>query len=135
MYGYLPPLSHRPVSILRCRTPHLNRGTCDLCFLVSPYILFCYKCVLKAYIIFSVCVFLTQSRQGFFRRSLLKKDEYKCLKDRSRCPVKAGKRARGSCGYCRYQKCLKVGMSFEGEPPYQHTVSLCKFYFYTRISR
>ncbi|VDI77872.1 Hypothetical predicted protein [Mytilus galloprovincialis] len=51
--------------------------------------------------------------KGFFRRCIVKmkkKEEYKCLKDK-KCKLGGGKRM--SCSYCRYQKCLAVGMSHD----------------------
>lgn len=51
--------------------------------------------------------------KGFFRRCIVKmkkKEEYKCLKDK-KCKLGGGKRM--SCSFCRYQKCLAVGMSHD----------------------
>ncbi|KAI0989411.1 hypothetical protein GJ496_010620 [Pomphorhynchus laevis] len=45
--------------------------------------------------------------KGFFKRTVQKKAKYVCLGDRN-CPV--DKRRRNRCQYCRYQKCLAVGM-------------------------
>ena len=59
--------------------------------------------------------FLYAFLQGFFRRCIVKmkkKEEYKCLKDK-KCKLGGGKRM--SCSYCRYQKCLAVGMSHDGK--------------------
>lgn len=50
--------------------------------------------------------------KGFFRRSIVKvvkkKEEYKCIRD-GNCKLGTGKRTM--CSYCRYRKCLDVGMS------------------------
>lgn len=46
--------------------------------------------------------------KGFFRRSLQRKDDYKCSGNGS-CDILPGKRS--ICAACRYQKCLLVGMS------------------------
>ncbi|KAK7485693.1 hypothetical protein BaRGS_00022994, partial [Batillaria attramentaria] len=46
--------------------------------------------------------------KGFFRRSLLRKEEYKCLGN-GNCNIHAGKRK--ICPKCRHKKCLAVGMS------------------------
>ena len=50
-----------------------------------------------------ICVF-----QGFFRRSIQKQIEYRCLRD-GKCMVIRLNRNR--CQYCRFKKCLAVGMS------------------------
>ncbi|CAA9998024.1 unnamed protein product [Nesidiocoris tenuis] len=46
--------------------------------------------------------------QGFFRRSIQKQIEYRCLRD-GKCLVIRLNRNR--CQYCRFKKCLAVGMS------------------------
>ncbi|KAJ8673084.1 hypothetical protein QAD02_004345, partial [Eretmocerus hayati] len=46
--------------------------------------------------------------KGFFRRSIQKQIEYRCLRD-SKCLVIRLNRNR--CQYCRFKKCLAVGMS------------------------
>uniref|UniRef100_A0A914XIK5 Nuclear receptor domain-containing protein n=1 Tax=Plectus sambesii TaxID=2011161 RepID=A0A914XIK5_9BILA len=46
--------------------------------------------------------------QGFFRRSIQKQIEYRCLRD-GKCMVFRLNRNR--CQYCRFKKCLAVGMS------------------------
>lgn len=49
--------------------------------------------------------------QGFFRRTIRMKLEYeKC--ERS-CKIQ--KKNRNKCQYCRFQKCLALGMSHNGE--------------------
>ncbi|XP_075993583.1 nuclear receptor subfamily 4 group A member 2-like [Genypterus blacodes] len=45
--------------------------------------------------------------KGFFKRTVQKKAKYVCLASKS-CPV--DKRRRNRCQYCRFQKCLTVGM-------------------------
>ncbi|XP_065215593.1 probable nuclear hormone receptor HR38 [Planococcus citri] len=45
--------------------------------------------------------------KGFFKRTVQKGSKYVCLADKS-CPV--DKRRRNRCQYCRFQKCLSVGM-------------------------
>ena len=57
----------------------------------------------------SVC--LTWYFQGFFRRSLIRKDAYICRKS-TKCELLPGK--RNMCAYCRLQKCIEAGMSVEG---------------------
>jgi len=46
--------------------------------------------------------------KGFFRRSIQKQIEYRCLRD-GKCLVLRLNRNR--CQYCRFKKCLAVGMS------------------------
>ncbi|VDO06487.1 unnamed protein product [Rodentolepis nana] len=46
--------------------------------------------------------------KGFFRRSIQKQIEYKCLRDGNCLVVRLN---RNRCQYCRFKKCLKVGMS------------------------
>ncbi|XP_025088100.1 retinoic acid receptor beta-like isoform X1 [Pomacea canaliculata] len=48
--------------------------------------------------------------KGFFRRSLVRKEDYKCLGN-GNCNIHAGKRK--ICPKCRLEKCLAVGMSKE----------------------
>lgn len=51
--------------------------------------------------------------QGFFRRTIRMKLEYeKCARS---CKIQ--KKNRNKCQYCRFQKCLALGMSHNGEPP------------------
>ncbi|KAM4601934.1 nuclear receptor subfamily 4 group A member 2-like [Polymixia lowei] len=45
--------------------------------------------------------------KGFFKRTVQKNAKYVCLAAKN-CPV--DKRRRNRCQYCRFQKCLKVGM-------------------------
>ena len=45
--------------------------------------------------------------KGFFKRTVQKNAKYVCLADKN-CPV--DKRRRNRCQFCRYQKCLLVGM-------------------------
>lgn len=54
--------------------------------------------------------------QGFFRRSIQKQIEYRCLRD-GKCLVIRLNRNR--CQFCRFKKCLAVGMSRD-----------CKCFFY-----
>ncbi|XP_055355579.1 ecdysone-induced protein 78C-like [Paramacrobiotus metropolitanus] len=46
--------------------------------------------------------------KGFFRRSIQKQIEYRCLRE-GRCTVQRANRNR--CQFCRFRKCLSVGMS------------------------
>lgn len=45
--------------------------------------------------------------KGFFKRTVQKGSKYVCLADKA-CPV--DKRRRNRCQFCRFQKCLSVGM-------------------------
>jgi nuclear receptor subfamily 4 group A protein 2 len=45
--------------------------------------------------------------KGFFKRTVQKGSKYVCLADKG-CPV--DKRRRNRCQFCRFQKCLAVGM-------------------------
>ena len=44
---------------------------------------------------------------GFFKRTVQKNAKYVCLAEKN-CPV--DKRRRNRCQFCRFQKCLNVGM-------------------------
>lgn len=49
--------------------------------------------------------------QGFFKRSVQNNKHYTCT-ERQSCPMDPAQRKR--CPYCRFQKCLAVGMKKEG---------------------
>ncbi|KAF2975402.1 hypothetical protein EK904_004443, partial [Melospiza melodia maxima] len=49
--------------------------------------------------------------KGFFKRTVQKNAKYICLANKD-CPV--DKRRRNRCQFCRFQKCLAVGMVKEG---------------------
>lgn len=61
--------------------------------------------------------FLQYLIQGFFRRSIVKvekkNEKYACVKGDENCKLGTGKRTM--CSYCRYKKCLEVGMSHGGK--------------------
>lgn len=61
--------------------------------------------------------------QGFFRRSIVKvekkNEKYVCAKGDESCKLGTGKRTM--CSYCRYKKCLEVGMSHGGKKKCQYT--------------
>uniref|UniRef100_A0A0N5B1B5 Nuclear receptor domain-containing protein n=1 Tax=Syphacia muris TaxID=451379 RepID=A0A0N5B1B5_9BILA len=46
--------------------------------------------------------------KGFFRRSIQKRMEYRCMRD-GQCQISRLNRNR--CQYCRFKKCIDVGMS------------------------
>lgn len=50
--------------------------------------------------------------KGFFKRTVRKDLTYACRDDRN-CII--DKRQRNRCQYCRYMKCLAMGMKREGE--------------------
>ncbi len=54
-----------------------------------------------------------ESCKGFFKRTVQNKKVYNCVADRS-CVIDKTQRKR--CPYCRFQKCLEVGMKLEGKP-------------------
>lgn len=58
-----------------------------------------------------------ESCKGFFKRTVQNKKVYTCVAERQ-CHIDKTQRKR--CPYCRFQKCLEVGMKLEGE---------CSFYF------
>ena len=58
----------------------------------------------------SVTIFLFRTCEGckgFFKRTVQKSAKYVCLADKN-CPV--DKRRRNRCQFCRFQKCMFVGM-------------------------
>ncbi|EGT37564.1 hypothetical protein CAEBREN_13200 [Caenorhabditis brenneri] len=46
---------------------------------------------------------------AFFRRFVVLNLEYECLKDKSKCSL--NRIRRSSCRHCRFQKCLRMGMT------------------------
>jgi len=48
---------------------------------------------------------------GFFKRSVQNQKRYACVENQS-CVIDKMQRKR--CPYCRFQKCLSVGMRLEG---------------------
>lgn len=56
-----------------------------------------------------------ESCKGFFKRTVQNKKAYSCVADRS-CHIDKSQRKR--CPYCRFQKCLEVGMKLEGKTPF-----------------
>lgn len=57
-------------------------------------------------------VYSCEGCKGFFKRTVRKDLTYTC-RDTKDCTV--DKRQRNRCQYCRYQKCLAMGMKREGE--------------------
>ncbi len=62
--------------------------------------------------IFFFLYFSCEGCKGFFKRTVRKDLTYACRDNRD-CII--DKRQRNRCQYCRYQKCLNVGMKREGE--------------------
>lgn len=56
-------------------------------------------------------VYSCEGCKGFFKRTVRKDLSYTC-RDNKECLV--DKRQRNRCQYCRYQKCLAMGMKREG---------------------
>lgn len=59
-------------------------------------------------------VYSCEGCKGFFKRTIRKDLIYTC-RDNKDCLI--DKRQRNRCQYCRYQKCLVMGMKREGEVP------------------
>ncbi|XP_071820183.1 nuclear receptor subfamily 5 group A member 2-like isoform X1 [Apostichopus japonicus] len=55
-----------------------------------------------------------ESCKGFFKRTVQNKKVYTCIENRN-CQIDKTQRKR--CPYCRFQKCLKVGMKLEAVRP------------------
>ncbi|XP_075041831.1 retinoic acid receptor RXR-alpha isoform X2 [Mixophyes fleayi] len=68
-------------------------------------------------------VYSCEGCKGFFKRTVRKDLTYTC-RDSKDCLI--DKRQRNRCQYCRYQKCLAMGMKREGMAPHpsQHTRDL-----------
>lgn len=70
-----------------------------------------------------------ESCKGFFKRTVQNKKVYTCVADRN-CHIDKSQRKR--CPYCRFQKCLEVGMKLEGESFFPSFFFL--FLFYSSLS-
>ncbi|KAI2650342.1 Nuclear receptor subfamily 5 group A member 2 [Labeo rohita] len=57
--------------------------------------------------------------KGFFKRTVQNNKRYTCIENQS-CQIDKTQRKR--CPYCRFQKCLTVGMKLEGYEALQHPV-------------
>ncbi|XP_071784467.1 uncharacterized protein [Asterias amurensis] len=80
-----------------CREPTPDSTPCQVCGDTSSGIHF--------------GVFTCEGCKGFFRRSLKDGTSYFCIDDK-KCLITPT--SRNMCRFCRYQKCLQVGMSREG---------------------
>lgn len=74
-------------------------GNCDLS---TKGIMICY--------VFFFSFYSCEGCKGFFKRTVRKDLTYACREDRN-CMI--DKRQRNRCQYCRYQKCLSMGMKRE----------------------
>eukprot|EP00794_Sanderia_malayensis_P015978 gene15978-17588_t len=69
----------------------------------------CSVCADKAYVK-HYGVVACEGCKGFFKRSVRKNNQYQCLGDRM-CDI--DRKSRNRCQFCRFQKCLEVGMKPE----------------------
>ncbi len=72
-----------------------------------------------------------ESCKGFFKRTVQNKKVYTCVADRS-CVIDKTQRKR--CPYCRFQKCLDVGMKLEGKSERKRATSLTRSFSQLRPS-
>jgi len=72
------------------------------------------------------CVFYfsCEGCKGFFKRTVRKDLTYACRDDRN-CMI--DKRQRNRCQYCRYMKCLSMGMKREGKTCYCVLKSISRY--------
>ncbi|KAJ3608726.1 hypothetical protein NHX12_023256 [Muraenolepis orangiensis] len=68
-------------------------------------------------------VYSCEGCKGFFKRTVRKDLSYTC-RDNKDCLV--DKRQRNRCQYCRYQKCLAMGMKREGSSPNDPVTNICQ---------
>uniref|UniRef100_A0A673G693 Nuclear receptor domain-containing protein n=1 Tax=Sinocyclocheilus rhinocerous TaxID=307959 RepID=A0A673G693_9TELE len=61
---------------------------------------------------------------GFFKRTVQNNKRYTCIENQS-CQIDKTQRKR--CPYCRFQKCLTVGMKLEGKKRRFEECSSCSF--------
>lgn len=66
-------------------------------------------------------VYSCEGCKGFFKRTVRKDLTYTC-RDNKDCVI--DKRQRNRCQYCRYQKCLAMGMKREGTADYREDRNL-----------
>ena len=67
--------------------------------------------------------------KGFFKRSVQNRKVYSCRNLTQDCPI--DKRHRNRCQYCRFQKCMKVGMLKEGTVMFKGAVSATPLFMFT----
>lgn len=75
-------------------------------------------------------VYSCEGCKGFFKRTVRKDLTYTC-RDNKDCVI--DKRQRNRCQYCRYQKCLAMGMKREGTADYRQDKNIALIPIYTLI--
>ncbi|XP_023688794.1 nuclear receptor subfamily 4 group A member 1-like [Paramormyrops kingsleyae] len=88
-----PVLAERPGSSPKNQSPTTNEGRCAVCGDNAS----CQHYGVRT----------CEGCKGFFKRTVQKNAKYVCLANKD-CPV--DKRRRNRCQFCRFQKCLAVGM-------------------------
>ncbi|XP_035245100.1 nuclear receptor subfamily 4 group A member 1-like isoform X1 [Anguilla anguilla] len=88
-----PVLAEGPMSSPKARSPGANEGRCAVCGDNAS----CQHYGVRT----------CEGCKGFFKRTVQKNAKYVCLANKD-CPV--DKRRRNRCQFCRFQKCLAVGM-------------------------
>ncbi|KAI1891097.1 hypothetical protein AGOR_G00160430 [Albula goreensis] len=88
-----PTLLEGPMSSPKTRSPGANEGRCAVCGDNAS----CQHYGVRT----------CEGCKGFFKRTVQKNAKYVCLANKD-CPV--DKRRRNRCQFCRFQKCLAVGM-------------------------
>ncbi|KAJ8260171.1 hypothetical protein GJAV_G00177910 [Gymnothorax javanicus] len=88
-----PVLPEGPMSSPKARSPGSNEGRCAVCGDNAS----CQHYGVRT----------CEGCKGFFKRTVQKNAKYVCLANKD-CPV--DKRRRNRCQFCRFQKCLTVGM-------------------------
>lgn len=85
----------------------------------SPYTMDFVKLLFYTYTFPDICIFFfsCEGCKGFFKRTVRKDLSYACREDKN-CTI--DKRQRNRCQYCRYQKCLGMGMKREAVQVYIH---------------
>ncbi|KAI4885391.1 hypothetical protein NFI96_020344 [Prochilodus magdalenae] len=91
--GHAHALTESPVSSPPCRGSPSSEGLCAVCGDNAA----CQHYGVRT----------CEGCKGFFKRTVQKNAKYVCLANKN-CPV--DKRRRNRCQYCRFQKCLVVGM-------------------------
>uniref|UniRef100_W5KAL7 Nuclear receptor subfamily 4 group A member 2 n=1 Tax=Astyanax mexicanus TaxID=7994 RepID=W5KAL7_ASTMX len=92
-HGHGHALNESPVSSPPCRGSPSSEGLCAVCGDNAA----CQHYGVRT----------CEGCKGFFKRTVQKNAKYVCLANKN-CPV--DKRRRNRCQYCRFQKCLVVGM-------------------------
>ncbi|KAA0203618.1 FTZ-F1 [Hyalella azteca] len=71
-----------------------------------------------------------ESCKGFFKRTVQNKKVYTCVADRQ-CQIDKTQRKR--CPYCRFQKCIEVGMKLEGKPEIFFIIFYTSMIYVTKV--